>query len=390
MRLHRQLLIAAALVIPIMGGCDRSSSQPLPMGNVEVVVYCSVDTEFAEPILAEFEKRTGIKVHRVFDTEAGKTTGLLNRLMAEKARPRADVWWSSEIFGTIQLAEQGVLAEYRPASAADIPEQYRDPAGRWTAVGLRGRVLAYDPKRTKVDDVPTRWCDLGAARYKGLICMADPRFGTTRGHMATLLHVWGSRRFKAFLKCFRDDNQKLSDGNSQSVLLLTRGRVQFAATDTDDVISAQQRGDSVEMVYPDLSPFGSAPYDQDADRRLMVGEPVRMDIEGTEPKSPPVGFYESTISHPPYTVTGTLWIPCTVAAVKNGPNPVAAQRIVEYLVSAEVEEKLAKSESRNVPVRYDLRQKLKIADPSMASVDYAAVAKRIDESDQLIREILSR
>jgi len=366
----RTLLMAGVLAISIMGGCDRSSSGTPGAEKGEVVAYCSVDTEFAEPILAEFEKRTGIKVHRVFDTEAGKTTGLLNRLIAEKARPRADVWWSSEIFGTIQLAEQGVLAEYRPGTASDIPEQYRDPAGRWTALGLRGRVLAYDPKHAKTEDLPKRWCDLGDGKFRGKICMADPRFGTTRGHMASLLTLWGAQKFREYLEALRENGCKLTDGNSQSVLILTRqSEFYCSATDTDDVIGAQRRGDSVEMVYPDLSPFGSGRQDAplDLSRKWMINE---IQLAQTA------------------DVPGTLWIPCTVAMVQNGPQAAAARSLVDYLASAEVEEKLAQSESRNVPVRPALREKLKIFAPAPARIDYAAVARKLDESDQLIRDIL--
>ena len=150
-----------------------------------------MDSAFARPILAAFEERAGIRVNQVFDTEAGKTTGLVNRILAETKAPRADVWWSSEVFGTMQLAESGVLAPYRPATASDIPQQYRDPQGLWTAFGLRGRVIAYDPARMRSDDLPARWADLTDTKYKGGFQMADPRFGTTRGHMAVLLSLWG-------------------------------------------------------------------------------------------------------------------------------------------------------------------------------------------------------
>jgi len=54
--------------------------------RAEVVVYTSVDDVFARPIAEKFEKKTGIKVRLVSDTEETKSTGLLNRLIAEKKR----------------------------------------------------------------------------------------------------------------------------------------------------------------------------------------------------------------------------------------------------------------------------------------------------------------
>jgi iron(III) transport system substrate-binding protein len=338
------LLVALPIHLVLCAGCDfRDESKPAD----SVVIYCSVDTAFAEPILAEFEKRTNIKVHRVFDTEAGKTTGLVNKLIAERAAPRADVWWSGEVFGTMQLAERGVLAEYRPDAAKDVPEPYRDPNGRWTAIGLRGRVIAYDPKRTRQADLPKRWSDLVDPRYKDRFRMADPRFGTTRGHMATLLALWGRPVMEKFYRDLKTNGCKLTDGNSQSVLLLTRGMADIVATDTDDVISAQQRGQSVAMIYPDL------------------------DAPGGGPKTP-----------------GTLWIPNGIALIAGAPHPQTGRRLIDYLVSAEVEEKLHASDSRNVPVRASLRQRLKAEAPGEAAVDYAAAAAQLDLSDQLVRDIL--
>jgi hypothetical protein len=69
----------------------------------QVVIYTSLDKIFSEPILKAFERQAGIKVLDVYDSEATKTTGLVNRLIAEKNNPRADVFWNSEIGRTIVL-----------------------------------------------------------------------------------------------------------------------------------------------------------------------------------------------------------------------------------------------------------------------------------------------
>ena len=337
----------ATVALAFMLGCRESTESPGPDFKNSVVIYCSVDVAFAEPILDEFQRRTGITVHHIFDTEAGKTTGLVNRLSAEKARPRADVWWSSEIFGTIQLAERGILAPYKSPVASDIPDAYRDPAGHWTAIGLRGRVIAYDPKRTKEEDLPKRWCDLTNPKYKGRFQIADPRFGTTRGHMAVLLSRWGQPAMEGFYEALRANDCQLADGNAKAVLNLTRGLTEFVATDTDDVIVAQARGDSVEMIYPDLDAPGDGP-----------------------------------------TRKGTLWIPCSVGLVAGGPNTEAGKQLFDYLISKEVEALLFESESRNVPVRPALRKKLRARATNEAVVDYAEAAEMLPLSDQLVREKL--
>ena len=59
-----------------------------------VVVYVSHDQVFSEPILRDFEKETGIQVRAVYDTEETKSAGAMNRLIAEKRNPQADVYWA--------------------------------------------------------------------------------------------------------------------------------------------------------------------------------------------------------------------------------------------------------------------------------------------------------
>ncbi len=49
----------------------------------EVVVYLSIDQPFTEPILRDYERQSGVKVRAVFDTEETKSTGVLNRIVAE-------------------------------------------------------------------------------------------------------------------------------------------------------------------------------------------------------------------------------------------------------------------------------------------------------------------
>jgi iron(III) transport system substrate-binding protein len=78
----------ALLVVGLLGGSARAAE--------EVVVYTSEDHVFSEPILNAFEAKTGITVKAVYDTEETKSTGVVNRLMAERANPQADVFWSND------------------------------------------------------------------------------------------------------------------------------------------------------------------------------------------------------------------------------------------------------------------------------------------------------
>ena len=135
----------------------------------QVVIYTSLDKVFSQPILEAFEKQTDIKVLAVYDSEATKTTGLVNRLIAEKANPRADVFWNSETGRTIVLKQKGILAKYVSSSAADIPDQFKDPDGYWTGFAARCRILIYNTNLLKAQELPKSIFELTQAKWKGKV-----------------------------------------------------------------------------------------------------------------------------------------------------------------------------------------------------------------------------
>ena len=338
---------ATILVLGLHGllgmGCSRESAENRVTAN-KVILYCSVDETFAGDVLATFQKKTGIEVAAIYDSEAGKTTGLVNRMLRESrsSRPGADVWWSGELFGTMRLASAGLLEAYDPPAATDIGERYRDPEFRWTALANRARVLAFDPKRTSPDEIPTRWEEFALPRIARNTALANPLFGSTRGHVAAMFALWGSDRGRTFLQGLHDNGSLIADGNSASLRAVIDGRAKFALTDSDDVWVAQRGGASVES------------------RLLDMGD------------------------------GGTLLIPCSVALVRGGPNPQAARRLIDYLVSPEVERMLAKSDSRNIPVRVALRKELNMPTPEESTIGFDRIAEAMDESEKAVREILIR
>jgi iron(III) transport system substrate-binding protein len=325
-------------------GCGKSAGAgSAPDGKDKtVLVYCSVDEPFARAVFEEFERRTGLSVEALQDTEAGKTTGLVNRIRSEQSRPRADVFWSSEIFNTILLAREGLFEKYIPDSATDIPGQYKDPNGYWTAIGLRGRVLVFDSARTPREQVPRQWADIADERWRGRLAMGNPQFGTTRGHVSLWFAIWGAEPAGEFLRTLSHHDLIIVDGNSSVVRQVIAGRAALGLTDTDDVWVAQRNYPTLDLVYPD---------------------------HGDD---------------------GTLWIPNTVALVRGGPHPDAARRLIEFLVSADVEEMLARSDSRNVPVRAALRDRLGFDEPRPSAVSYEQVADAMESAISEARKVLLR
>jgi iron(III) transport system substrate-binding protein len=278
-----------------------------------VVLYVSADEYLARLVVDRFERETGLRVALVGDTELKKTTGLVERLRAEHDHPQADVFWSSEVFQTLDLADEGVLASYAGPAEAGWPAEHHDPEHRWYGFAARARVIVYAPGRVDEQDVPTTWTDLTRSYHAGRIVMADPRFGTTGGHLGAMKAYWdravGPAYYEAFLLGLRDNEVRmLPGGNAAVVQAVVDGEADLGLTDTDDVFAHLERGAEIAWLYPDHN---------------------REDESGN----------------------GTLLIPNTVGLVAGGPNADAGRRLVDFLLSEPVERLIAESTSHNVPLR---------------------------------------
>lgn len=307
------------------------------------MIYTSVDEPFATPVLAEFERRSGVVVEAAYDSEAGKTSGFLRRMRREADAPRCDVWWSSEAFGTLELARDEILAAYSSPAAADIPAEWRAADQRWTAHAARPRVLAYNPTRVAAQDLPVNWSDCAASHWRNRLAIANPQFGTTRGHVAALFAYLGRETATGLLQALQRNQVRIADGNSHAARMAAFGEVELAWTDLDDVLAMQRNGSNVRYVIPQLSP----------------------DLEA-------------------------LWIPCTVGLVRGSPHPDAGRKLIDYLLSSDVEEGLFRSDSHNIPVRPALRVRLGITDLTPIAPDFPRITAALEPAGQATRDILLR
>ena len=324
-RIAALLVVVAALV-----GCGRGE---------EVVLYSSVDDYVLREVVRAFEADTGVRVRVVGDTEATKTTGLVQRLLAERGHPRADVWWSSEPFGTIRLSGEGILGPYEPEGfGGGWPAGLCAPDATWHGFAQRSRVIVYAPAR--VADPPATLDGLTDARWRGRVGMARPQFGTMRGHMAALLERWGPERFGAWLRALKDNKVRLYDGNSSVVRAVAQGEIDLGLTDTDDVYAGQRNGWDIGLVLGDGGDAGI-----------------------------------------PFVM------PNTAGLVRGGPNPAHARELLAFILSERVERILAESDSRNTPIRAELARELGL-EPWDAGADLAAVAGRVDEAMTLCGDVL--
>jgi len=207
-------------------------------GTNAIVLYCAQDQVFSEAVLDDFTRTTGLKVRTIHDSEAVKTVGLANRLIAEMPNPRADIFWGNEELRTRQLAARGVFGTNH-IGAAD--------AG-WLAFGSRTRRLVIDPRKLPSSDRPSSLVELTNARWKGKLSLAMPLFGTASTHFHVLRTKWGEVVWRDWCRALMANRPFLEPGNSHVVRRVARGEALVGLTDSDDIAVARLGGAQVEAL----------------------------------------------------------------------------------------------------------------------------------------------
>ena len=145
------------------------------------------------------------------------------------------------------------------------------------------------------------------------------------------------------------------DGNASVVRAIAQGEIDVGLTDSDDAWAAKRNGWAVESVF---------------EARDDEIEEIRK--RGAELAS-----------------EGPLLMPNTVSLVRGGPNAAGGLKLVEFLLSPNVERALAASDSRNVPVNAQVADEfpdLRVRDAALP--DWARIESATEGATGLCQDAL--
>ena len=333
-RFAGQLWLAGAVLFGLalvtawcLGLYERSNSVE------KVVLYCAQDQVFAEPVLADFTRKTGIRVKPVFDSEAVKTVGLANRLLAEREHPVCDVFWGNEEFRARQLAAAGIFQETN--GLAMFGQRSRRLVVNTKVISDQLSVnqsavkVATLPVTASPITPPASLVELTNSRWHGKLSLAFPLFGTTATHLNALRQLWGESNWLVWCRALAANQPFIEEGNSHVVQRVARGEAWVGLTDSDDIESGRREG----------LPVAALPLTPE----LLV-------------------------------------IPNTVAIVRNAPHPMAAQKLFKYLRSSAVREQLVAAAALEADTPA----------PTIFQPDWAMLLRDLDRTTGQLKQIFRR
>lgn len=175
------------------------------------------------------------------------------RLIAEANNPRADVIWGFALTNMLHKDIYDQLAPYDAAGVDELPEQFRDPEGRWFAP--TGYVGAFCVNTERLEAIgapmPEAWADLTNPAYKGELVMPDPgSSGTGYLQIAAILQGMGDEAGWQLIKDIDPNMAQYTTSGSRPCRMAQAGEYAIGASLSYVAMQGIEQGYPIKMVIP--------------------------------------------------------------------------------------------------------------------------------------------
>ncbi|GED29766.1 extracellular solute-binding protein [Brevibacillus centrosporus] len=308
---------AALLTSVVLGGC--SSSEGTAAGNTastdgggkkelgSIAFYSPETPDMTKEMGQAFEK---LKPGSSVNVQYAGTNVLVNRMIAEKDNPMADLWYGGGGFLPFESAkDKGIITSYTPEAIKDWPEvqdgiKVRDKDWKWIGAEVFVLGFVYNTDLVKPEELPKTWDDLLDPKWKGKIQMPNPAAsGTATLLVLSQLMEKGEEPGWEYFKKLVDQMSAMPDSGSAPTKAVAKGEALIGIGFDFMAYENKAKGEKVDFIVPEKTP--------------IIVNPVSL--------------------------------------VENGPNPDGGKAFIDYLLSKEGQQKLA--DWYHIPISKEVQSK---------------------------------
>lgn len=252
MRKGHWLVLPIAILIGSLGAGGAAAA-----ATTELVFYSSVPRNLTDALVKGFEaKHPDVKVTMF---QAG-TEVVLEKIELEirgTGRPKADVVWIQERAAMERLTKRGLLEQYVPKDAGQIPAVYRDKEGHWAATFVTHAILMYNTRAIPKDKAPKGWKDMEDPQYKNKLVFADPRIsGTGAAVVSAMVQNYGWKVWEEVAK----NRPMIAAGHPAMVSTIISGERYLGPMLDYSIFAAVRKGEPIGFVFPEEGAIAVGAY----------------------------------------------------------------------------------------------------------------------------------
>jgi iron(III) transport system substrate-binding protein len=248
-----KLVLVVLLTLLLVGGgaCAWLAGDETTVDNLssevgQIRVYTTFSQDEVDLYLTDFQiayPEITVQVERM------TAATLIERLLAERTAPQADLLWGVGLTSVLYLEWNDLLKRYAPAGMTRVEERFRDAGQPPYWIGNHLALTAFCVNQDEIARLgaktPTAWQELLDPGYRRAILMADPTT-TDTGLMAVLgiLELFGEQAGWRYLDELHRNIAFYPQGESEPCDLVDRGEYAIGIAKTFDNLG------NVQMIYP--------------------------------------------------------------------------------------------------------------------------------------------
>lgn len=236
----------------VLAGCAKSGNAGGSSGGGgggELSLYTHNEVDEMKTLVNAAEKETGIKLNYLrLSSDEG-----WSRIKNEAPNFQADVQWGQLQSNALRGAREGYFESYESPTWDKVPEQFKDPKGRWYGWSYWLNLITTNKEvmKKKGLDAPESWKDLTDPQYKGEIVLPDPgTSGTAYLFVSTILQIMGhDKGWKYFEQLDKNVGQYTKSGTAPAQLV-GEGEYGLGITWDQAVFDRIDDGYPMDAVFP--------------------------------------------------------------------------------------------------------------------------------------------
>lgn len=209
---------------------STGSPQPAPvetepvaqMGEGELVIYSGRSESLVQPIIDQFAAATGIDVK----VRYGSTSEMAGVLLEEGEKSPADLFYAQDPGGLGAISAAGMLMTLPPETLMAVPARFAAETGEWVGISGRARVVVYntDIITDPATELPADIFDFIDPVWRGRIGWA-PTNASFQAMVTAMRAVWGEEKTQTWLAGIQANEPVVYSGNSPVVAAVGAGEV---------------------------------------------------------------------------------------------------------------------------------------------------------------------
>jgi iron(III) transport system substrate-binding protein len=242
----KRIVSLFALVSAVAGYCKVHAASIVENAKKEgsVVFYTSVPQDQTSKLSEAFQKKYPfIKI----DALRAGPSRLLNRVMTEdrSGRPMVDVV-SLDIFNAWVLRERGLLQPHKSEETEAFPEQFKDADGLMPCcMYVLTNVMAYNTRLVQKKEAPHTYAELLDRKWKGRISLDND----DAKWFAPLAWIWGKEKTVNYFQDLMKQEPSMVRGHTLQAELLAAGEFPVVVNLFGyQALALQARGAPVEII----------------------------------------------------------------------------------------------------------------------------------------------